>query len=193
MLKKVLLICIICLLVCGLVSCGGTSTFEKSDKVTEEEWLDAFDLSDVEKMTIDFELKSTVKEPDDENEFQSKGTVVCKNNVINANYTEISDGEEDEKSWKEEYDTLDFYNIEVAEIHALSYWDSRYELCEYSDNTGAYELALDTREESDADMRGSGVYSFWFKDGNISKISLSGSWEVDNGNFSMTATYNFKY
>lgn len=189
MTKKFLLICIICLVICGLVSCDGISTFEKSEKVTEEEWLDAFDLSDVEKMTIDFEIKEkeTFKESDDENEFQSKGTVVCENNVINANYTEISYGEEYEESWESEYDTLDFSYIEEIGLDGLvSEINYAYVLFEYSNDNGAYRYAMDMGEYI--------MYiSVWFKDGNISKITFSADLEDEYMSASVAATYNFKY
>lgn len=182
--KKILsVILLVCLLLCSLTSCFALPA-SRGETVSKEEWIDAFDLSDVQNMKIEVEVNET----ENEDNFSLVGSVTYSDKVLKAKYTETAHGNSHEEEWEEECDPLDFSDIqEIGLDYIAGIISHAYDVFEFSEDTGAYEHAMAMEDGIVA------YVSVWFGNGNITKLAYSLELENDYAKASADATYKFTY
>ena len=194
MTKKILSgILLVCILVCTLTGCayldldfnlGLSDVLIRGEKVTKEEWNNAFDLSTVNKMDVDFEINVT----ENEDLYQLKGTITYDKCMLRMQYTETEDGETENKYWEDYCYPLSFSDFEEIELaYFIQLFGELYDMFEYSNDNGAYDAVINFEDQYPL------YVSIWFKDGKISKLVYSVDIESYGDFITLNATFKFKY
>lgn len=184
-LSAVITCCIIIVFACGLTSCGEKKGDDAVTTVSAEEWKSAFNFSKYSNYTITVE---EVMAGLTEDEYYSlSGTITVENGMPYYNYVEKF-GTEEEVWQEQEYVPI----TSLSDFESESLWelateiedndDYAYSLFGYQEKTQSYYATLNMDGLACAT-------SIYFKDGKISKITLS----VKNEMGTLECSYQFNY